>query len=147
MALKANMLYSDPETRVEESAAGLHSMTTIDGRQQTPKPRKLEIQDDELSEAVSMLGFQPFDTVPDLPGAFASMFLAEVKYVIPNFTSITNQAGGYGFTEKWRTKIVDWMYQVVDHYEYSREIVAVSMSMLDRFCMRSTNLSKKSYQL
>ena len=75
------------------------------------------------------------------------MFLAEVKYVIPNFTSITNQAGGYGFTEKWRTKIVDWMYQVVDHYEYSREIVAVSMSMLDRFCMRSTNLSKKSYQL
>jgi hypothetical protein len=48
------MRYSDPATK----AAGLHSITTIEGRQQTPKPRKLEIQDDELSEAVSMLGFQ-----------------------------------------------------------------------------------------
>lgn len=29
----------------------------------------------------------------------------------------------------------------------SREIVAVSMSMLDRFCMRTANLSKKHFQL
>jgi len=73
------------------------------------------------------------------------MLAGELKYVPPPFSSapslVVVGGGGtanreqeeyYGFTEKWRSRIVDWKYQVVDHYEYSRDIVAVSMSMLDR---------------
>ncbi|GMI36676.1 hypothetical protein TrCOL_g9967 [Triparma columacea] len=120
-------------------------MSAVKDRKHTPLP--VEINDDELLEAVGMLCVEPFEAVPDLRGAFTCMLLAEVKYVIPNYSYIKSNQASLGFTERWRSKIVDWKYQVVDHYEYSREIVAVSMSMLDRFTMRSNNLSKKHFQL
>lgn len=48
--------------------------------------------------------------------------------------------------EKWRSRIVDWKYQVIDHYGYSRELVSISMSILDRYSsLRAA--SKKCYQL
>jgi len=48
--------------------------------------------------------------------------------------------------EKWRSRIVDWKYQVIDHYGYSRELVAISMSILDRYSSLRA-VSKKCYQL
>ena len=33
----------------------------------------------------------------------------------------------------WREKIIHWSYNVVDHFELSREVVAISLNLFDRF--------------
>mmetsp|Transcript_10408 Transcript_10408/g.22625 ORF Transcript_10408/g.22625 Transcript_10408/m.22625 type:complete len:406 (+) Transcript_10408:191-1408(+) len=33
----------------------------------------------------------------------------------------------------WRDKICEWCYNVVDHYDFNREVVSVAMSYLDRY--------------
>lgn len=48
--------------------------------------------------------------------------------------------------EEWRSKICEWSYQVIDHFDYDREIVAVSLHYLDRYlCRRSVD--KRTFQL
>ncbi|GAX21525.1 hypothetical protein FisN_6Hh415 [Fistulifera solaris] len=39
----------------------------------------------------------------------------------------------------WREKICQWSYNVVDHFELSREVVAVSISIFDRFLATQGN--------
>ena len=34
---------------------------------------------------------------------------------------------------EWRQRMAEWSYQVVDHFGYDREVVALSMSFLDRY--------------
>ena len=48
--------------------------------------------------------------------------------------------------EIWREKICEWSYQVVDHFDFSRETVNVSLSYLDRF-LASRPANKKFFQL
>lgn len=51
-----------------------------------------------------------------------------------------------GINEVWREKICEWSYQVIDHYDFSREVVGIALSYLDRYlCKRSVN--KKHFQL
>jgi len=50
--------------------------------------------------------------------------------------------------EAWREKICEWSYQVVDHFDFSREVVSISMSFLDRFLSSTRELvDKKFFQL
>ena len=51
-----------------------------------------------------------------------------------------------GITEVWREKICEWSYQVVDHFEFSREVVSVSISLLDRY-LCTQQVDKKQFQL
>lgn len=48
--------------------------------------------------------------------------------------------------ELWREKICEWCYQVVDHFDFNREIVSVAMSYLDRYLATRT-VTKKIFQL
>jgi len=48
--------------------------------------------------------------------------------------------------EIWREKICEWSYQVVDHYDFNREVVSISLSYLDRF-LSSRQVNKKIFQL
>jgi lipoyl(octanoyl) transferase len=48
--------------------------------------------------------------------------------------------------EFWREKICEWSYQVIDHFDFNREVVAVSLSYLDRFLCTRT-VTKKVFQL
>ena len=51
-----------------------------------------------------------------------------------------------GVKENWRSHICEWLYQVIDHFDYDREIVAMSMNYLDRYlCKRPVN--KRTFQL
>mmetsp|Transcript_7609 Transcript_7609/g.16514 ORF Transcript_7609/g.16514 Transcript_7609/m.16514 type:complete len:344 (-) Transcript_7609:559-1590(-) len=49
-------------------------------------------------------------------------------------------------SEIWREKICEWSYEVVDHFDMSREVVAVSLNLLDRFLAKVT-CKKKEFQL
>lgn len=138
-----------------------YTINSIEDRTSTPHHQPPSPEDDDLlCGSISHLILTQVDSVPSLPCTLNAMLAGELKYVPPPFSSapslVVVGGGGtanreqeeyYGFTEKWRSRIVDWKYQVVDHYEYSRDIVAVSMSMLDRFCIESSGMTKKHFQL
>ena len=61
-------------------------------------------------------------------------------------TGTGTNSSAAGVNEDWRSKICEWSYQVIDHFDYDREIVAVSLSYLDRYlCRRPVN--KRTFQL
>lgn len=49
----------------------------------------------------------------------------EMNTTVSNDASIVN--------ESWREKICEWIYNVVDHFDYNREIVSVAMNYFDRY--------------
>lgn len=59
--------------------------------------------------------------------------------------SVSSQSSG-GINESWREKICEWSYQVIDHFNMSREVVMISMSFLDRY-LASRTVNKKVFQL
>lgn len=51
-----------------------------------------------------------------------------------------------GINDVWREKIVEWSYQVIDHFDFSREVVSISIHYLDRF-LSTRPCNKKVFQL
>ena len=55
-------------------------------------------------------------------------------------------------TEGWRRKLCEWAYEVVDHFNFDREVVSIALDYLDRFASKYANegdslVPKKEYQL
>eukprot|EP00555_Chaetoceros_dichaeta_P007199 CAMPEP_0198264542 /NCGR_PEP_ID=MMETSP1447-20131203/16207_1 /TAXON_ID=420782 /ORGANISM="Chaetoceros dichaeta, Strain CCMP1751" /LENGTH=324 /DNA_ID=CAMNT_0043953513 /DNA_START=83 /DNA_END=1057 /DNA_ORIENTATION=- len=51
-----------------------------------------------------------------------------------------------GINEVWREKICEWTFQVIDHFDFNREIASISLDYLDRYlCTRTVN--RKTFQL
>jgi len=44
--------------------------------------------------------------------------------------------------EVWREKTCEWNYQVIDHFEYNREIAFISLNYLDRYLSAHTVIEK-----
>lgn len=59
--------------------------------------------------------------------------------------SVSSSSSGV-INEMWREKICEWSYQVVDHFDFNREVVSISMSYLDRYLATRT-VNKKIFQL
>jgi lipoyl(octanoyl) transferase len=51
-----------------------------------------------------------------------------------------------GINEVWRERICEWSYQVIDHFDFSREVVSISTHYLDRV-LAKTHVNKKLFQL
>ena len=51
-----------------------------------------------------------------------------------------------GINDVWREKICEWSYQVIDHFDFSREVVSISIHYLDRF-LATRHCNKKVFQL
>lgn len=50
--------------------------------------------------------------------------------------------------EFWRRKLCEWVYEVVDHFKFDREVVSVALNYLDRAVSMSTSpIGKKDFQL
>ena len=58
----------------------------------------------------------------------------------------TYSSSASGINEVWREKICEWSYQVIDHFDFSREIVSISMHYLDRY-LATRSVNKKLFQL
>lgn len=52
-------------------------------------------------------------------------------------------------TEAWRRKICEWIFLVIDHFGFDRELAAIAMSYLDRYSSRffTEPIKKPDYQL
>uniref|UniRef100_A0A7S4JSK0 Cyclin-like domain-containing protein n=1 Tax=Odontella aurita TaxID=265563 RepID=A0A7S4JSK0_9STRA len=75
-----------------------------------------------------------------------SALVADPISSLSSVTSASSSSSGRGLDLEWRDKIVNWCYQVVDHFNFSREVVVVAMSYLDRYlCKKYVN--KRTFQL
>ena len=81
----------------------------------------------------SLGGAPQNDTVADLSGA-------------ANTTRGDSSASSSEINEMWREKICEWCYQVVDHFDFNREIVSVAMSYLDRY-LATRSVNRRIFQL
>jgi lipoyl(octanoyl) transferase len=61
-------------------------------------------------------------------------------------SSSTNSSSHSGINEVWRERICEWSYQVIDHFDFSREVVSISTHYLDRV-LAKTHVNKKLFQL
>ena len=61
-------------------------------------------------------------------------------------TSVSVDSSSSGITELWREKICEWCYQVIDHFDFSREVVSIAMNYLDRY-LATKIVNKKVFQL
>uniref|UniRef100_A0A6U3QJV8 Cyclin-like domain-containing protein n=1 Tax=Ditylum brightwellii TaxID=49249 RepID=A0A6U3QJV8_9STRA len=54
-------------------------------------------------------------------------------------------------SEAWRQKICEWAFEVVDHFDYDRDIVSQTINYLDRYVSYSADkgvyISRKEFQL
>lgn len=60
-------------------------------------------------------------------------------------TSLSSSSSS-GINDVWREKICEWSYQVIDHFDFSREVVSISIHYLDRF-LATRHCNKKVFQL
>jgi len=58
----------------------------------------------------------------------------------------TASLGDAKINELWREKICEWMYQVVDHFDFNREIVSLAISCLDRY-LATRVVNRRIFQL
>jgi len=92
----------------------------------------------------------------DLPERFRAMRSQEdTAYACPDYLETLTTpppdpaapaAPRSGVNEVWREKICEWSYQVVDHFDFNREVVAISLSYLDRF-LATRRCNRKVFQL
>jgi len=61
-------------------------------------------------------------------------------------SSSATSVASSGINEIWREKICEWSYQVIDHFEFSREVVNIAIHYLDRYLATRT-VNKKIFQL
>jgi len=61
-------------------------------------------------------------------------------------SSSTTSSSSGGLNEIWREKICEWCYQVVDHFDFNREIVDIALNYLDRY-LATRQVNKKIFQL
>mmetsp|Transcript_16702 Transcript_16702/g.38451 ORF Transcript_16702/g.38451 Transcript_16702/m.38451 type:complete len:323 (-) Transcript_16702:281-1249(-) len=84
---------------------------------------------------------------PDYQTQLLAARFGQVEELILEDGGTASSASSTGtISESWRDKICEWCYQVVDHFDYSREVVSVAMHYLDRFLARKV-VNKRVFQL
>jgi lipoyl(octanoyl) transferase len=63
-----------------------------------------------------------------------------------SFSTNSSSTSASGINEVWREKICEWSYQVIDHFDFSREVVSISIHYLDRY-LSARPVNKKVFQL
>lgn len=89
----------------------------------------------------------------DLYNVLSAMLRREEDYRCHNYLEFDSSDAKIDVDETCRTKMCEWIYQVVDCTRLQRETASVSMSYLDRFMCTSSpsaekaRLNRKEYQL
>jgi hypothetical protein len=63
-----------------------------------------------------------------------------------SYSACSSSTSSSGINEVWREKICEWKYQVVDHFDFSREVASISIHYLDRY-LATRPVNKKVFQL
>ena len=69
-----------------------------------------------------------------------------VSSALSSTSTGTSTTSSSSINEMWREKICEWSFQVIDHFDFSREVVSVSIHYLDRY-LATKSVNKKMFQL
>lgn len=72
--------------------------------------------------------------------------LARDDGIVVKCTGSDSSSSSSSINELWREKICEWSYQVIDHFDFSREVVGVAIHYLDRY-LATRSVNKKVFQL
>jgi len=75
-----------------------------------------------------------------------SLFSSDMSLTNKNSRSSFSSSDASKIDPYWRERIAEWFYSVVDHFEFSREVVAVAIHYLDRY-LATAPVTKKQFQL
>lgn len=72
-----------------------------------------------------------------------------VEYYFPEDTYDSDSSGESvsQITPLWREKICEWAFQVVDHFDINRKVVAFAIKILDRYLAETKISTKEEFQL
>mmetsp|Transcript_5840 Transcript_5840/g.12774 ORF Transcript_5840/g.12774 Transcript_5840/m.12774 type:complete len:337 (-) Transcript_5840:170-1180(-) len=62
-----------------------------------------------------------------------SSSISSLSDISPSSGSVGSKALPQRINKLWREKICEWCYQIVDTYDFNREVVSITMSYLDRY--------------
>ena len=102
------------------------------------------LHDDRISVSTASSTAELVASSADFSRAYSVGTSSAADTTNTSATHSTSTAGS--INEDWRSKICEWSYQVIDHYDYDREIVAVSLHYLDRYLCKRT-VDKRTFQL
>ena len=118
-----------------------------------------------VEDSSSMLGVSPAAVIGEVRGKgdiqeYLSLLLRQEAEVYPpckDYLEPMKAAAASSevdpVSENWRRKLCEWAYEVVDHFNFDREVVFIALDYLDRFVSKScadgidVPLPKKDYQL
>lgn len=111
-------------TVVSSDRQGCHR--NVQQQQAPPAPSHIEeIQVSTAEHILALLQREANDYSTPLP----------VKYYPTEFDDDTNKSSSGKSTKigPWRKRIASWMYDVVDHFSYDRNIVSISLRYIDQY--------------
>jgi hypothetical protein len=76
----------------------------------------------------------------------ANAFNSIAAVVPSSIRSSPSSSSSEGINDLWRQKICEWYYHVVDFFGFSRQVVSIAMSFLDRY-LSVRAVDKKHFQL
>jgi hypothetical protein len=106
-----------------------------------------------VHRAQNNIAVGPMMQEEDLYNVLSAMLRREEDYRCHNYLEFDSSDAKIDVDETCRTKMCEWIYQVVDCTRLQRETASVSMSYLDRFMCTSSpsaekaRLNRKEYQL
>ena len=73
---------------------------------------------------------------------------ASIPGIVPSSSTSSSysSSSSEGINEFWRQKVCEWSYEVVDHFGFSRQVVSISISFLDRY-LSVRAVDKRLFQL
>ena len=116
------------------------------------KLRELSEAEDNAEGSGNASSSFPSSSPPSSSAAVTAAAAASARAVPsssqPSDGSASNSTGSSSsqINELWREKICEWCYQVVDHFDFNREVVSVAMSYLDRYLATRT-VNRRIFQL
>lgn len=66
---------------------------------------------------------------------------------VPNYFKLSGDEINIRESPAWRGKICNWTYNVIDHFDLSRETAAISINLFDRFLATKGNICDGSFAL
>lgn len=123
----------------DPSTVSMVSPMTVEADEQLPTSPEAELAQQQTAEVMDRLG---------------AMFSLENKFYPSPEDYLTTQIASDDnevVSEGWRRRICDWIFEVVDHFSFEREVVSIALDYLDRCSSLITkqqgNITKKEFQL
>jgi len=102
-----------------------------------PMMTDLTLQQQKQQHSSSTAVAEVSDVIASMRGLEARVYACE-DYLNKGSSTATADGGNTSpcqsqLSSRWRAKICEWNFKMVDHFDFTREVVSISLSYLDRF--------------